>query len=239
MPSVQPYLVTPKLRLPEAAQVDALEAALGAPLPAGYREYVLQWGSGVYGNLLVVQMPEDILASRTDEAGFVREWYAEFWGEKSDLTQTDAVDAWPFAYTLDGDKIRYCTRRQALFVLPRHDDKVIWMPQGFVDPLDWGHARQAPRTFDSGLDRTVRELFTAQASTVDALAGVIGQHYTTAQRIDAPWGAVLMLPALHGRAQLTQAPGDHRVGLRLEFDAALEPVALLAELERLGWFVRA
>ena len=238
-----PYLVTPKLRLAGPARVAALAEWLGAPLPSGYARHVTELGSGLYDGRLIVWLPDEIMAATGDEQAFVREWFEELWEEEDDLALADAARAVPFAHTIDGDKIFYSVARAALFVLPRHDDRVYWMPRAFDDPLDWGlQAPAAPapawRSFDSGVDRATIELFTAQSLALADVIACVGRHVTAAHRQDAPWGSLLYVPALHGRIQLSQAPGDARVGVRIDHDITLEPLAraLQADLEKMGFF---
>lgn len=237
------YLVTPKLRRADPARVAALADWLGAPLPRGYARHVTELGSGLYDGRLIAALPDEIMATTQDEQAFIREWFDELWEEADDLTLDEAARAVPFAHTIDGDKIFYSVARAALFVLPRHDDRVYWMPQAFDDPLDWGpHAPPAPssawRSFDSGLDRATIELFTAQSLALADIIACVDRHVTAAHRQDAPWGTLLYVPALHGRIQLTQAPGDARVGMRIDHDITLQlrARALQADLEKMGFF---
>ncbi|KAG1387893.1 hypothetical protein G6F59_016205 [Rhizopus arrhizus] len=135
----------------------------------------------------------------------------------------DAAQGVPFAATVDGDKLFYSIVRRQLFVLPRHGLHVLWMPQGLDDPLDWGLPvlEGAWRYFDSHIDRSIVELFSSGAFQLSDITARIGRRWQPAHRIDAAWGSRLFLPDLRGAAQLTQAPGDTRVGVRLEFDDAV------------------
>ncbi|KUF37218.1 hypothetical protein [Xanthomonas phaseoli] len=243
MTAPPPYLVTPKLQRATDADVQMLADWLGHPLPTGYAEYVTRRGAGTYDNRVIVRLPAEIIAETPAEQAFVREYFDEFWGEDHTLSRDEAAQGVAFAYSLDGDKIFYSHARRALFVLPRQDERVYWMPQGLADPLDWGAAGPALRSafvsFDSGIDRATVELFTVQALSVDAVADAILRFTPAAHRTDAPWGALLYLPDVYGRAQLTQAHGDLRVGVRLDYDPEhLPPVAsIVAALEALGMFV--
>lgn len=238
-----PYLVTPKRRLADPARLAALADWLGAPLPPGYAEHVTELGAGLYDGRLIVWLPDEIMAATADEQAFVREWFDELWEEEDDLRLDEAARAVPFGQTIDGDKVFYSPARAALFVLPRHDVRAYWMPRGFADPLDWGpHAPPPPspawRSFDSGLDRVTLELFTAQSLALADVIACVERHAPAAHRQDAAWGAVLYVPALHGRVQLTQAPGDTRVRVRIDHDVALDALAraLQADLEAMGFF---
>ncbi|QEI09029.1 SMI1/KNR4 family protein [Pigmentiphaga aceris] len=237
-----PYLITPKLRVATDADVQALSAWLGHPLPPGYADHVKRLGYGTYDNRVIVHMPADIPAQTQDEQDFILEYFDEFWGEDTSITRDEAARAVPFGDSIDGDKILYSCERQQLFVLPRHDDRVYWMPRGFEDPLDWGDGPDLHSdfiTFDSGIDRAVVELFTAQSLSVDQVAAAVTQQLEAAHRVDASWGALLYLPALHGRVQLTQAPGDSRAVARIDYDKMLEATLtpVLDALEDLGMFI--
>lgn len=237
------YLITPKLSRAHPDDIDALEDWLGAPLPAGYRHFVSTLGAGTYCGRLMVWMPAQIRADCETERAFVREYFDDFWGEDPVIPMTQAAQGIPFASTVDGDKLFYCTTEKRLFVLPRHGDQVLWMPQGLDAPLDWGQpaAHDGPIYFDSHIDRAIVEHFSSAGdslhTTVTDVAARIARHFTPAHRLDAAWGTRLFLPAIHGTAQLTQAPGDTRVGVRLEFDAsaAVGMRALWSELAALGF----
>jgi hypothetical protein len=240
--TASPYLITPKLQRATDADVQAVGAWLGQPLPPGYATHVTQLGLGTYGNRVIVRMPAEVPAETPPEQDFVREWFDEFWGDDTSITRDEAAQGIAFGYSVDGDKILYSRDRCQLFVLPRHDERVLWMPRGFDDPLDWGNGAGLQSdfiTFDSGIDRAVVELFTAQSLSVDQVASVITQHVPAEHRVDAGWGALLYLPSLHARVQLTQAQGDTRVGARIDYDneleAALAPV--LDALAALGMFI--
>lgn len=243
MTTPPPYLITPKLQRATDADVQRLADWLGQPLPAGYAEYVTEWGAGTYDNRVIVRLPAEIIAETPAEQAFVRESFDDFWGEDHTLNRDEAAQGVAFGSSLDGDKILYSRQRHALFVLPRQDERVYWMPQGFFDPLDWGTdgpvLRSALVSFDSGIDRATVELFTARALGVDAVAAAILRFTPAAHRVDAPWGALLYLPDVYGRAQLIQANGDKRVGVRLDYDTDRSPpvASIVAALEALGMFV--
>lgn len=234
------YLITPKLRVATDTDVRRLADWLGHPLPTGYARHVTQLGLGTYGDRVVVRMPADVIADTPSEQAFVREWFDEFWGDDPGITGDEAAQGIAFGYSIDGDKIFYSVDRQQLFVLPRHDERVHWMPRGFDDPLDWGDGRPPSSrftTFDSGVDRAVVELFTAGSLSIDQVTAAITRHAAAAHRVDAGWGTLLYLPGLHGRAQLTQAAGDTRVGVRIDHDRDLSVQSLLEALAGLGMFV--
>lgn len=246
------YLITPKLAPAHPDEVDALAGWLGTELPACYARYATTLGAGTYCGRLMVWMPAQIREQCDDERAFVREYFDDFWGEDSAISMAEAAEGVPFASTVDGDKVFYSLPRRKLFVLPRHGERVLWMPQGLVDPLNWGqpNTHEGPRYFDSHIDRAIVEHFSSTAitdtnpdtgsdtlpATIENVATCIARHFPPAHRINAAWGARLFLPDIQGTAQLTQAPGDTRVGVRLEFDqaAASRMLALWPELAALG-----
>jgi len=238
------YLITPKLSLARPGDVDALTPWLGADLPGGYDRFVTGLGQGTYCGRLMVWMPAQILADCESERAFIREYFDDFWGDDGTIAMEEAARCVPFASTVDGDKVLYSLDRRQVFVLPRHGQEVIWMPQGHDDPRDWGlrngedkQAESEWRYFDSHVERGIIELFSSGSFLIQEMAQRIAERFPPAHRIDAPWGARLFLPDIHGMAQLTQAPGDKRVGVRLEFDlaAAAQVQVLVDELANQGF----
>ena len=227
------YRVTPKLRAADASAVDALQSWLGAPLPQGYRAYATTLGTGTYNGFLTVRMPHDIRAECAARQAFVREHFDDFWGGDGGMQRDEASRAVSFAHSVDGDEVFYSRERQRLFVLPRHAACVHWMPQGFDDPLDWrlpaASAVEAAggqfRYFNSHRDQQIVELFNGKALQVDEVAVYIGSRLSVAHRIDAVWGVRLFLPEIHGMLQLSQAPNDDRVRIRLEHDIGCDALA--------------
>lgn len=191
---------------------------------------------------MIVHLPADLPTETPAEQDFVRDYFDECWGGDTSITRDEAAEGIAFGYSIDGDKIVYSSRRQQLFVLPRHDERAYWMPRGFDDPVDWGDGAASHSgfvTFDSGIGRAVVELFTAESLSVGQVAAVVTHHAPAVHRIDASWGALLYLPRLHGRVQLTQAPGDTRVGVRIDYDNGLDAqvAPMLDALARMGMFI--
>jgi hypothetical protein len=86
------YLVSDKLTLTPAAELEELQGWLGAPLPRGYREYMTTLGVGTYCDLVQVLTPTQVRDARDERREFVREYYQEFWGEsEGSLTLEEAV----------------------------------------------------------------------------------------------------------------------------------------------------
>jgi hypothetical protein len=119
-----------------AQDVDALARELGLPLPAGYREYLMELGRGELCDFLRVRAPREVLRSLNQDRESRHAWaelLREGLCESDALTDEDVAEAIVFATSAEGDDYFCCPRfGPELFELPRHDDVIASVPDGFV-----------------------------------------------------------------------------------------------------------
>ena len=253
------YLVTPKLQTIAQEEIERLEKILGMPLPKGYAEYMTRLGVGDYCILLRVYSPERILAEYRE----VRQRWDEyfFWeAGKGVLPKEEALKCFIFADTIDGDEIiAHPDMSDRLFVLPRHDDAIYWIPRSFGAPLEWhgqnGPIREEPafRYFESWRDRKYREFFTAkELFSITDLAPYFCdfwmqfgkqalriKDYETEEEGEVDKIAIVFVKEIGGRIQLVQAlPDDKRMSVRIDYDAdSEEEVAIFGTfLTEMGFY---
>lgn len=251
MPFEDVYLVSDKLILTPAAELDELENWLGGPLPRGYREYMTTLGDGTYCDRIWILTPNRVREVVNEQREHVRKYYREFWGGNEEILPfEEAIRGVCFARTWDGDHYLYCHELgKRLFVPPRHDDAVYWLEMGFEDPLDWrslsgrrDYVYEPPfRYFEpGGPDRRIIEFFTAGAFEMRDLAQRFRAKWSgqEVRSIPEPESIVLFPRALGGRIQLTQAPEERRVGIRLDYDndCCTEIEQFANELRDMGFY---
>jgi hypothetical protein len=136
------------------AEVDSLEAALGIPMPAGYREYLTRLGDGYLFTLLRVLPPAEILAQLDEH----RERMSAYWfwdpGD-SGFGQLEAMTSIPVADTLDGTVIVIWPDDPShLYVLDRDGDLVVAIQPDILWLAEWlctggrGHSKARKRIFE-------------------------------------------------------------------------------------------
>jgi hypothetical protein len=223
------YLVSTKLSLTAPAPVlEHFEQEVGFAPPRGYCEFMSQLGSGTYCDQVSLFAPSEI-PTRTNEwrSATHDHW---FWQDrKGGLTQAEAQRCVVVGATMDGDRLVYnpadVTR---VYALPRHDDEVHVLHAALEDPLSWGGSQTpAPRFryFESDRDRAHVELFTAHRDVdvesvvllFDKAWGSRGSH-----RIDDEECTLIFCRQVQGRIQLSRAPADGRIGIRVDYDIGAE-----------------
>ena len=136
------YLVTERLKRVPARSIDALEKALGTPLPIGYREYLTQLGIGRFSGFLTVNTPQQVKEEleywRDPELGaaaIVDGMNVGLYG-KSVLSAKKVRESFLFASTDNGDKfVSTPSCGQSLFVILDGGPNIRTLRQGFSDPL--------------------------------------------------------------------------------------------------------
>lgn len=121
-----------------AAQVDALEARLWGPFPAGYREYVTTLGEGVLGGGFVRVYPPWRVERDLDEW---RRRVAKYWfwdkGRKL-LPKERGVECVVVGDTANGDELVFHPMRPGrLFVLPRDSEQVFDAGPDLLAAVEW------------------------------------------------------------------------------------------------------
>jgi hypothetical protein len=235
------YLVSNKLELATEEDIEQLETALATPLPRGYADFVSKLGVGTYCDILRVYSPARIL---TEYADVRKRWDEYFFWEvgRDVLTREQALRCVIFADTIDGDEIiARPDMPDRLFVLPRHDELIYWIPGSFDSPLTWqgssGAVMREPtfRYFESWRDREYREFFTAKemfsiADLAPYFSDFWEQFGKTVTRLprekdeDADENvAILFVREIAARIQLVQSlPDDKRMSVRIDYDADSE-----------------
>lgn len=251
------YLVTDKLATIEADDIDGLSKTLPMPLPKGYAEFMTRLGVGTYCDLLRVYEPERILKEYEDVRKRWDEYF--FWDNGQDvLGKQEVLKCIIFADTIDGDEIiAHADHTDRLFVLPRHDDAIYWIPESFDAPLEWqshaGVVQHEPefRYFESWLDREYREFFTAkELFSITDLAPYFSDFWMQFGRqvirkpdekndtAEEEKVALLFVSGIGARIQLVQAlPDNKRMSVRIDFDAdsASEVSSFAAFLTDMGF----
>ncbi|PFG40003.1 hypothetical protein ATJ97_2523 [Georgenia soli] len=118
--------------------VDSAERQIGAPFPAGYREFVTTLGDGQYnGGYVYVLMPQAIVGQYRQ---LQRTWrqHADFWEESDLLTPEELGQAVVLARTVDGDEVVFHPQKPcAVHVLPRHHDEIHHAGEDLEEALEW------------------------------------------------------------------------------------------------------
>jgi len=250
------YLVTDKLQTISPHEIDALERTLGLSLPEGYYEYMTTLGVGTYCDLLRVYEPRRVLEESEKMRNLWRDYC--FWeAGREILSKEQILEAIIFADTEVGDNVVLSTDMpDRLFVLPRDDDTVYWVPENFRNPLLWrsqdGIVHRPPefQYFESWRDRACVELFTALKSfeLAELAERFIDQWSNSeihtidlrhrAEEEDADQLMFLFIKDIGGRVQLDKGVGDGRVGIRIDYDldSANQVGLFLQTLVELGFY---
>ena len=120
--------------LPTLRELDELEARLSAPLPAGYREYMLALGEGILGGTYIRVYPpwriQNELQSWRDR---IRDYW--FW---EGLPRDRAVESVVIGDTVDGDElIFHPADPDEIWILPRHSNDASRIGRGLWQALEW------------------------------------------------------------------------------------------------------
>ena len=128
------YLVDDDLRLIDDAAIVTLERKLDLVLPKGYHHFMTTLGIGTYCDQIFV-FPPDAIEKHT---AVFRKNLCEhfFWDPGLDvLPRTQIEQSLHIAISLDGDQLIYHPASEhGVYVLPRHDDTIYWLPHDFAEP---------------------------------------------------------------------------------------------------------
>jgi hypothetical protein len=250
------YLVTDKLQTIPQSEVDQLPERLGFSLAPGYAEFMTTLGIGTYWDLLRVYEPQRILHELEQARKGWDEYY--FWEEGKDtLSKEQVLRSVLFADSIDGDNIIFNPEfPDTLFVLPRHDDVIYWVPESFKNPLLWHsqavvvHEPPDFARFESWRARAGIQLFTA-AKTFELPE--LYQRFVNrwlnseihtidlrheAEKEDGDELMFLFIKEIGGRVQLDKVADDGRVSIHIDYDTdSADQVAPFVEtLRSLGFY---
>ena len=177
------YLVTDRLSLVSASACEDAERQLGAPLPAGYADYMSRLGVGVYSGFVRVYPPERIVAEHRDVRERWREYF--FWDAgEAVLPKARVLESVIIADTLHGDElIAHPSAPDRLLVLPRESDMIFHAGDDVPEAVRWlcesGEltAPIAERYFEAQSD-VERTNFRGDAAFADVVAAIeaLGLH---------------------------------------------------------------
>jgi hypothetical protein len=251
MPFADVYLVTNKLQTISQEQLALLQKTLGFPLPVGYAEFMATLGIGDYCGLLRVYEPDAIPEENRQTQALWQEYFS--WEDGRDvLPREEVARCVVFANTIDGDNLLFHPRiPDRLFVLPRHDDTIYWVPECFLNPLEWydqsGLVTPAPafKTFESYCDRQTLEFFTSVRTLDLADIKILCSEWWPSSEVnvreagdDEARVAHVFVKDIGGVIELTQDSDDRRIGIRIDYDSdSADKVTKLANhLETLGFY---
>ena len=126
------------LVLATEAEVDALEASLGFPFPAGYREYVTTLGEGVLGGTFVrVYAPWTVEKRLAPWRERIDAYW--FWDDGAKLlTKERALESIVLADTLNGDELLFHPDEPGrLLVLPIESEKIFVAGSTLLEAVEW------------------------------------------------------------------------------------------------------
>ncbi len=221
------YLVSLDIQPVTHAEVEALQSALGLPLPVGYVEFITRFGEGLYCDFFRILSPKETL----ERALEVRRWWQERWffeSPESLLTQEQAVSGFMIASSIDGDQIVfYPPQPEKLYILPRHSRDIQIIRADFSDLHTWGTDDGSThlRTFEPFNNRAHLELLSERTdfqltdlrSRVDAQWGISLEPDLSAEEEDDSTEMMLLyVQAIGGRIQFIRYDHDGRVRLHIE-----------------------
>ena len=131
------HLVPGQLFPSTDADISAAEATLGARFPPGFRAWMTTLGCGILSDLVRVYGLPRLLEMIVETQARWREYY--FWDSSRDLLPKQAVlESIIVADTLNGDEVIFHpSNPDALYLLPRHTERICWIGARFEDALEW------------------------------------------------------------------------------------------------------
>ncbi len=215
-------------------------STLPHPPPKGYVEFLETLGYGEYCDFLTVFDPTRIVEMLEDTRVSV-ETLLNFIRQMEGLPDVNLADLMPIACTKDGDfVVTSAGSPDQLIGVPRQNFGLYSLPDGFSDLLNWsrfGKSRseyvyQPPfRYFTSFLDRLSVSLFSKGAHALQDVARVLENEliHCEIRRIEHDGIVLLFARAIDGRIQLTQLPGDTRMGIEFTFESGRKNAILQIE----------
>ncbi|OXA92775.1 SMI1/KNR4 family protein [Flavobacterium hercynium] len=123
------------LFLAEEEDILACEKILNIILEDDYKEYVLNFGSGILGGTYVrIYLPETIILTVAAWKNRIAEYW--FWDEgKEVLTKEEVLDSVRVGDTFDGDEIIYF--KKEYYILPRHSEMIYKAGKTLEETITW------------------------------------------------------------------------------------------------------
>jgi len=123
------------LFLAEEEDILACEKILNIVLDEDYKEYVLNFGSGILGGTYVrIYLPETIIMTLATWKSRINEYW--FWDEgKEVLTKEEVLDSVRIGDTFDGDEIIYF--KKEYYILPRHSEMIYKAGKTLEETITW------------------------------------------------------------------------------------------------------
>jgi hypothetical protein len=245
------YLVSNKRQTIPQAQIADLQRSLGIMLPEGYAQFMTILGIGDYCGLLMVYEPEQVLQENRNAP-----WYGQLyfhWKDEQDvLPKEEVLKCLIFARTNVGDSlIFHADIPDRLFVLPRDDDTIYWVPDSFFDPLEWyskdGLVDDRPsfKWFESYRDRKCVTFDTSlRTLRLSDVAMAVSEWWPDSEVHILEGGdeearvVTVFVKAIGGNLQFYQDVDDPRVDIRIDYDgdSGSEIDRLADKLKTLGFY---
>jgi hypothetical protein len=247
------YLVSERLNPLSPNQAQGIRKIIPTP-PVGYEDFLCNFGTGTYCDELIVWAPrmvaemlEELRPLLLDSIDMFRDY-----GPVPDLRYNEMI---PIANSLNGDHfVVMPPDTTEIFMIPRHDDAVYSLPDGFLDLFNWKRSHheneygeaygRSPdfRYFETDFNRASTDLFTAESFELHDIAYKLTNMLSDKEvrRIEEREAVFLFPRAIQeGRIQLTQSEGDQRVGVQISFDRDCSSViaSINQYLESIGFYV--
>ena len=249
------YLVTEHLNAASPSELDRISDILSHE-PAGYVDFLRQLGTGTYCDFLNIASPTDWLPDLTEEFREIESQYVDWFPNYGESDSPRFDDAHCIGRSIDGDYL-VSKPGMPIHVFPRHDDSLYILNEGLRDPLDWkrcdvprrDYVYHPPfRYFESDVDRSMVSMFTAGSHNIEDVRGRILDKLPSGPTREIndesddgiATHLILLFPrSIQGRVQLTQSPGDRRVGIMISFDTNCRSTvdALIGHLAHDGFYV--
>lgn len=116
------YIVSERLSLASAEELERLERETGVRLPAAYREFMTSYGEGTYCNWINVTFPDPEVLPPFAEYGL---WQHE---ADSPIAEEQLLECVSLGSSVNGDFLAVHPQTDGLLWLPRHDEEIVLVP---------------------------------------------------------------------------------------------------------------
>lgn len=123
------------LFLAENEDILACEKTLNIAFDEDYKEYVLNYGSGILGGTYVrIYLPETIILTMDEWKSRIAEYW--FWDDGKDvLSKEEVLNSVRIGDTYDGDEI--ILYKSEYFILPRHSEMIYKAGKTLDETITW------------------------------------------------------------------------------------------------------